>query len=83
MTAEALQGERFEVIEAADGDEAVELLDGPSRFGVLFTDVRMPPAVLASALGPPEPDRGQHLAPVDRTASGAAGGSAWGLTTYE
>jgi len=45
MTAEALQDEGFEVIEAADGDEAVKLLDGPGRFDVLFTEVRMPGAL--------------------------------------
>ncbi len=42
MTAEALQDEGFEVVEALDGDEAVKLLDGPERFDILFTDVRMP-----------------------------------------
>lgn len=42
MTAEFLQDEGFEVTEAWDGDEAARLLDGPARFDVLFTDVRMP-----------------------------------------
>ncbi len=42
MTAEALQDEGFEVVEALNGDEAVKLLDGPERFDILFTDVRMP-----------------------------------------
>ena len=42
MTAEALQDEGFEVVEAFNGDEAVKLLDGSDRFDVLFTDVRMP-----------------------------------------
>jgi len=45
VTAEALQDEGFEVIEAADGDEAVKLLDGPGCFDVLFIDVRMPGAL--------------------------------------
>ncbi len=42
MTAEALQDEGFEVVEAFNGDEAVKLLDGPEHFDVLLTDVRMP-----------------------------------------
>jgi len=42
MTAEALQDEGFKVVEAFNGDEAIKLLDGPNRFDVLFTDVRMP-----------------------------------------
>ena len=42
VAAEYLRGEGFEVVEAWDGDEAARLLDGPGRFDVLFTDVRMP-----------------------------------------
>jgi len=42
MTAEALQDEGFEVVEALNGDQAVKLLDGPEHFDILFTDVRMP-----------------------------------------
>ncbi len=42
MTAEFLVDEGFEVVEAWDGDEAARLLDGPDRFDILFTDVRMP-----------------------------------------
>ncbi len=42
VAAEYLRDEGFEVVEAWDGDEAARLLDGPGRFDVLFTDVRMP-----------------------------------------
>lgn len=42
VAAEHLRDEGFEVVEAWDGDEAARLLDGPGRFDVLFTDVRMP-----------------------------------------
>lgn len=42
VMAEVLRDEGFEVVEAADGDEAFGLLDGPGAFDVLFTDVRMP-----------------------------------------
>ena len=43
--AEVLQDEGFEVVEARDGNEAVQLLRGPDAFDVLFTDVRMPGAL--------------------------------------
>ena len=42
MTAEMLRDKGFEVVEAQHGDEARALLDGPDRFDVLFTSVRMP-----------------------------------------
>jgi CheY-like chemotaxis protein len=42
VAAEHLRDEGFEVVEAWNGDEAARLLDGPGRFDVLFTDVRMP-----------------------------------------
>ena len=42
VAAEILQEEGFEVVEAWDGSEAIRLLNGPDRFDVLFTDVRMP-----------------------------------------
>ena len=42
MTSEFLTDEGFEVVEAWNGDEAAKLLDGPNRFDVLFTDVKMP-----------------------------------------
>lgn len=45
MTAELLQDEGFEVVEAWNGDEAARLLNGPDGFDVLFTDVRMPGAL--------------------------------------
>lgn len=42
MALEILSDEGFEVVEAWNGDEAARLLDGPDRFDVLFTDVKMP-----------------------------------------
>ena len=42
VAAEVLHDEGFEVAEAQNGDEAVELLNGSRTFDVLFTDVRMP-----------------------------------------
>ena len=42
VAAEALLDEGFDVVEAWNGDEAVQLLAGPDRFDVLFTDVTMP-----------------------------------------
>ncbi len=42
VAAEHLRDEGFVVVEAWNGDEAARLLDGPGRFDVLFTDVRMP-----------------------------------------
>jgi CheY-like chemotaxis protein len=45
LTAEVLQEEGFEVVEAWNGVEAIRLLDGPDGFDVLFTDVRMPGAL--------------------------------------
>lgn len=37
-----LQDEGFDVVEAWNGDKAVQLLDGPDNFQILFTDVQMP-----------------------------------------
>ena len=45
VTADMLRDEGFEVVEAENGDAARGLLDGPKRFDVLFTDVRMPGAL--------------------------------------
>jgi len=42
MLCDFLQDEGFDVVEAWDGDEAVQLLDGPDTFQILFTDVQMP-----------------------------------------
>jgi len=42
VAAEHLRDEGFVVVEAWNGDEAARLLDGPGRFDVVFTDVRMP-----------------------------------------
>ena len=42
ITAECLEDEGFEVVEAVNGDEAVSLLAGPDAFDVLLTDVQMP-----------------------------------------
>lgn len=41
LTAESLQDEGFNVVEATDGDEAVTLLNG-ENFDILLTDVQMP-----------------------------------------
>ena len=37
-----MHDEGFEVIEAADGTQAVRLIDGPDDFDLLLTDVQMP-----------------------------------------
>ncbi len=42
LAAEVLHDEGFEVIEAADGTQAVRLIDGPDGFDLLLTDVQMP-----------------------------------------
>jgi CheY-like chemotaxis protein len=42
VAAEVLHDEGFEVIEAADGAQAVRLIDGPDGFDLLLTDVQMP-----------------------------------------
>jgi CheY-like chemotaxis protein len=42
VMADVLLDEGFEVVEAANGDEAVRLLSGPEIFDVLLTDVQMP-----------------------------------------
>jgi CheY-like chemotaxis protein len=39
---ELLQDEGFTVLEAADGDEAIRMLDGMDQLDILVTDVRMP-----------------------------------------
>jgi len=44
LAAEALREDGFDVIEAADGAEAVDQLVYPDDVDVLFTDVRMPGA---------------------------------------
>jgi CheY-like chemotaxis protein len=55
--AEVLQDEGFEVVEAGNDDEAVQLLSGPDAFDVLFTDVRMP-GVLTAWTSPHMPGAG-------------------------
>lgn len=42
IAAAAIQDAGFEVIEAANAQEAVDILNGRSDVGVLFTDVDMP-----------------------------------------
>jgi CheY-like chemotaxis protein len=42
MAAEALRDEGFDVVEAANGDEAAGKLVYPDAIDVVFTDVRMP-----------------------------------------
>lgn len=42
ITAESLQDEGFDVVEASDGDEAISLLNAFDFFDILLTDVRMP-----------------------------------------
>jgi DNA-binding response OmpR family regulator len=40
--ADALREEGFEVIDVADGDEAVAWIDGPDGFNLLLTDIQIP-----------------------------------------
>ncbi len=40
--AEALAGEGFDVVEAADGDEAADLLRSQSPFDLVLTDLQLP-----------------------------------------
>ncbi len=42
IVAESLCAAGFEVVEAADGDEAVSLLGEPGHFDLLLTDIQMP-----------------------------------------
>jgi CheY-like chemotaxis protein len=42
VTAEGLEDEGYEVVEARDGDEAIELLNTRGPFNIVITDVRMP-----------------------------------------
>jgi DNA-binding response OmpR family regulator len=42
ILAETLQDEGFHVVEAATGDEAARLIDGPDGFDVVVTDIQMP-----------------------------------------
>jgi CheY-like chemotaxis protein len=42
VSAESLQDEGFEVVEAANADEALEVLRSRADVGLLFTDVNMP-----------------------------------------
>ena len=42
LMAEVLRDEGFEVIEAANGSQAVAVIDGPEGFDLLLTDVQMP-----------------------------------------
>lgn len=39
---EALADDGFDVTEAADGIEAMRLIDGPDQFALLLTDVQLP-----------------------------------------
>jgi DNA-binding NtrC family response regulator len=41
-SADILQEEGFEIVEARDGDEAVRLIEQSPEFDVLFTDLAMP-----------------------------------------
>lgn len=42
ILAEVLMDEGFHVVEAVNGDKAVELIDGPERFHAIVTDIHMP-----------------------------------------
>jgi CheY-like chemotaxis protein len=42
IVAETLCDAGFDVVEAADGDEAVAILDGLEQFDLLMTDIQMP-----------------------------------------
>ena len=45
VAAEMLHDEGFEVVEAADGAQAVKLIDSPGGFDLLLTDVQMPGSI--------------------------------------
>ena len=42
LAAEMLHDEGFEVVEAEDGTQAIDLIDGSNGFDLLLTDVQMP-----------------------------------------
>lgn len=42
LAAEVLHDEGFEVVEAADGTQAISLIDSPDGFDLLLTDMHMP-----------------------------------------
>lgn len=42
VAAEVLHDEGFEVVEAEDGAQAIDLIDGSNGFDLLLTDVQMP-----------------------------------------
>jgi len=50
VTAEALREAGFAVTEAANGDEALRVLESPVQVDLLFTDIHMPGAVDGLAL---------------------------------
>jgi CheY-like chemotaxis protein len=49
--AETLRDEGYSVIEAANGDEALEVLATSTQIDVVFTDVNMPGSLDGAALG--------------------------------
>jgi CheY-like chemotaxis protein len=45
MAMDIVEEAGFQVLEAADADEALSLLDQPDRIDIVFTDIRMPGSI--------------------------------------
>jgi CheY-like chemotaxis protein len=56
-----LEDAGFRMIEAANGDEALELLEADSDVQLLFTDIHMPGAINGLALAKRVHDRWPHI----------------------
>ena len=56
-----LEDAGFRMIEAANGDEALELLEADSDVQLLFTDINMPGAINGLALAKRVHDRWPHI----------------------
>jgi CheY-like chemotaxis protein len=81
VIADALRDEGYEVVEAFNGDEAVDILKADASFDVVVSDVRMPGSIDGLALldfvrlnhaAMPVILASGHLAPADALARGAA-----------
>jgi CheY-like chemotaxis protein len=69
-----LEDAGFRMIEAVNGDEALELLEADSDVQLLFTDINMPGAINGLAL---VKVRGAKLGAISQSACGAAVADEW------